>query len=253
MDALTEQTHVGSARLPESALRVWRADLRRPPEWVDRAASSILEPSEAARRRSETDEAWRRRVVARAALRIALGRRLGRPPRSLRFATEANGKPVLVAEGPRPHFNLSHSGEICVIAISEAAAVGVDVEEVRNRPRLERIVRTRFAPGETQILALEGEERRRAFYRVWTRKEAVLKAAGAGLATSLRRFEVSATDRPELLTPPPGRREGWALIDLDLGGGLAGAVALGAPLRAPPRIFSPPELPTGGAGATAIA
>jgi 4'-phosphopantetheinyl transferase len=188
----------------------------------------LLDPAEANRRGCERDDVWRRRVVARAALRVALGRRLGRHPRSLRFELGPHGKPELApsaGEGPI-QFSLSHSGDLCVIAISAQTPVGVDVEQVRERVHLERLVSTRLAAAEASvILGLAGKERRSAFYRVWTRKEAYLKAKGVGLSVELGSFTVSAGERPILVSPLSGDQAEWALTDLDLGEGFQGALA----------------------------
>jgi len=180
----------------------------------------VLEPPEARRRGREADEVWRRRVVARAGLRIALGDWLRRDPASLRFIQGPTGKPSLAQIGaePIPHFNISHSGEACVVAISEAAPVGVDVEVVRDRRHLERLARTRLAPAEAlEILRRQGDERRRAFYRCWTRKEAYLKATGLGLTADLSSFAVSVGPLPALITRAEGDSGKWSLVDLDLG------------------------------------
>jgi 4'-phosphopantetheinyl transferase len=228
-----------------SGLDVWRVDLRRPPEWVAEAARTILTQEEASRRGREPDEVRRRRLVARTALRIALARRLEREPHTLRFGAGPDGKPRLAGEeASGPGFNLSHSGELCVIAICEDASVGVDVEAVRERPHLRRLAETRLAPAEAQeILLLEGEERRRAFYRAWTRKEAYLKACGLGLRAELSSFVVSTGARPALLAPLPGDEGVWSLYDLEVGEDFQGALALGAPGHDAEGSIKTPELP----------
>jgi 4'-phosphopantetheinyl transferase len=230
----------------ESGLDVWRVDLRRSPGWVAEAARTVLEPEEASRRDRESDDAWRRRLVARAALRMALGRRLDRDPRKLRFAAGPNGKPGLVEAGGAgcPQFNLSHSGDLCVIALSDLGPVGVDVEAVRERAHLERLVETRLAaPEAKQIMRLGGEARVRAFYRVWTRKEAYLKASGIGLGATLDSFAVSAGDPPALLSPLPGDERSWSLHDLELGEGFQGAAAICGRRRDAGPSIRPPEMP----------
>lgn len=226
------------------ALDVWRVDLRRPSAWLEQARATVLTPEEGEPRGREAEAPFRRRLVARAALRIALGRRLAREPRELRLVRGANGKPALAQEdGATVHFNLSHSGDLGVIAISAEAAVGVDVETVRDRAHLERLTRARFAPAEADaILALEGEERRRAFYSVWTRKEAYLKAIGLGLGAQLDSFAVAASGRPEVVAPLDGDAGPWTLADLELGDGIQGAVAVASALPAPDSI-SPRPLP----------
>lgn len=209
-------------------MRVWQIDLRRSDEWIEDAVRSVLGSGEAGRRGRESHQVWRRRVVARAALRVALGRYLDRSPDSLEFALGPGGKPGLA--GPDgsgdAFFNLARSGERCLIAISADGPVGVDVEEVRDVPELPGLVRSRFAASEaTAILEKSGEERLRAFYRCWTRKEACVKAAGTEIGPSLGSVVVSVGDRPDLLSAPGARAGEWSLLDLALGDGFAGALA----------------------------
>jgi 4'-phosphopantetheinyl transferase len=210
-------------------MRIWQADLRRSDEWIEGAVASVLTVGEAEQRGNESHEVWRRRVVARAALRVALGRHLDRRPGSLELALGPGGKPRLVGAAGRDDvfFNLARSGDLCLIAISDDGPVGVDVEEVRDVPELASLVRARFAGSEaTAILGRSGRERLRAFYRCWTRKEACVKALGTGIGAGLDSVVVSVDDRPALLAAP-GRRAGeWSLLDLALGEGFAGALAV---------------------------
>lgn len=175
----------------------------------------------------------RRRLVARAAVRIALGRAAGRPPESLEFSLSPRGKPAL--DGGDVEFSVSTTGNLCVVAIARGAPIGVDVEQVTPRPGLDRIMASRFAPQEAEAIgALDGEARLRAFYNCWTRKEAYLKATGAGLAIPLDRVVVSVADeRPEILALGDGDPAAWALTNLDLESDIAGSLAIEAP-REPP-------------------
>jgi 4'-phosphopantetheinyl transferase len=166
-------------------------------------------------------------VVARAQLRIALGRRLGRAPRSLRFMRGPHGKPALVgADGARLHFSQARSGDVCLLALSADGPVGVDVEALSPLPELEPLVAARFAPSEAAaILRRSGEQRLRAFYRCWTRKEACLKATGAGLSAGLAAVVVAVDEHPTVLAAADGPATGWGLRDLDPGPGFAAALA----------------------------
>lgn len=193
-------------------------------------ATTVLAPEEAARREGESATVRRRRVVARAALRIALGRYLDRPPASLELRRGLQGKPELVgaaSEAPI-HFNLARSEDLCLIAIATGGPVGIDVEAIRPFPELERLVAARFEPEEAAgVLGLTGPARLRAFYRCWTRKEASLKASGIGLAAGL-----GARPDPDL-----------ALVDLDLPEGFAGALAGGGAALAESARSTPYSLP----------
>jgi 4'-phosphopantetheinyl transferase len=126
----------------------------------------------------------RRFVVARGALRQTLSGYLGVPPREIAFSYNVNGKPRLADEsaGRGLAFNVAHSDELALLAITRTGEVGVDVEHVRDLPDWEAIAAAFFSPAEQERLrACPAEDRRREFFRAWTRQEALLKATGIGL------------------------------------------------------------------------
>ena len=190
------------------------------------------------------DDRRRRRVVARTALRIALARATGRPAASLELALGPGGKPVLT-EGRGLEFSVSTTGELCIVALARGAPLGVDVERLVPRDGLERIVDTRFAPSEAaRIAELDGEDRLRAFYSCWTRKEAYLKAIGSGLARPLREVVVSVDDEaPTLVAAAGDDPKRWSLGALDLGAEAVGSLAVRAPPPALPPLIGARELP----------
>jgi len=145
-----------------------------------------LSPSERARYQSFAHQDHRARWgAARGMLREVLGRATGRSPAEIEFRYGPHGKPHI--EGPR--FNISHSGGLALIALGQVE-VGVDVELPRQR-RTDDIARRFFAPGEKErLFALDPELRYQAFFRLWTCKEAFLKATGEGLSRSTRSYEI---------------------------------------------------------------
>jgi 4'-phosphopantetheinyl transferase len=211
---------------------VWRVDLRQRQSWVKKASQELLEPRERKRAARGTPEVRRRRIVSRAALRIALAARLGRPPASLRFASDRHGKPILApSPGRHVHFSLSTSGDCCLIALSAVGPVGVDLERIVAFPELEELVRSRFAPSEAAaIVRLPREKQLRAFYNCWTRKEACLKATGVGLTRGLDAVAVTVDDRrPALVSLDGDDPRAWMLAALHPGADLVGAVAARRP------------------------
>lgn len=151
----------------------------------------------------------------RGLLRHLLGLRLGVAPTDLVFLTEAGGRPYLeCTPGNRPAiFSLSHSHDIISIAISSSGPLGIDVECLRPGTDKDAIVRRFFKPVEREAWdRLPAGAREAAFLRLWTRKEAVLKALGLGL-TGLDRLSVSleeSLDRPVVwLADDPGASERW--------------------------------------------
>ena len=132
-------------------------------------------------------------TLCRAALRALLCRRLGCANAELSFETLDRGKPFAVVGGvPSPvGFSVSHSGGHGLIALVPHGRIGVDVEERTPRRNLNDDIRLLFAPGErAELEAADGDRKTDLFYRLWTLKEAVLKAAGLGLALDTAGFEI---------------------------------------------------------------
>jgi 4'-phosphopantetheinyl transferase len=184
--------------LAPGEIHVWHVDLD---HWV---GEDVLSPEEQQRANRFYAPLHRRRQVAtRNVVRSLLGRYAGRPPRSLRFATGTHGKPALVDAGDL-EFNLSHSEAELVVAASRGAPVGVDVERT-TRPAPHEVNGTVFCTEECrQLDALAGPARDALFYRLWTRKEALLKGRGDGFVTDPRTLNV--------LDDPPA--PGWYLHEL---------------------------------------
>jgi 4'-phosphopantetheinyl transferase len=177
-------------------------------------------------------EADRRRyVVGRSTLRMLVGQCLGRPADRLRFDYGDAGKPSVAASVPPPlQFNVSHSGQVVLIALARGRAIGIDVEQIRTNVAVDQIAAQFFSPNESKGLSLlAADSQCDAFFTVWTRKEAYLKAKGAGLSLPLDQFEVSlSADQPRLLATrhDPAEATRWTLRDLDVEHGYRAAMAV---------------------------
>jgi 4'-phosphopantetheinyl transferase len=209
--------------LDAGAVHVWRATVDTRPAVLDVLART-LDAAEAARTERFRFERHRlRHTFRRGMLRLLLGRYLGADPARLRFNVNAFGKPSLAGmPSTRMTFNLSHSEDAVVIAITEGRDLGVDVEAIRTVSDAEAIARRHFAAAERDRLAgAAANERDRVFLRLWTRKEAYVKAEGRGLSIPLDSFDVSAANsrvRSDVAE--------WSLFDLSLPEGYVGAVAV---------------------------
>lgn len=179
-------------------------------------------------------------VNGRGLLRLALGRMLDREPRSLEFSSTGNGKPVL-ASGPETgplHFNLAHSHGMGILALATHAEVGVDIERLREIAEWNSLARRYFHPEEVAHLDGLSDERERleAFFHAWTRKEAFLKATGAGIGFGLDRVRVTlgagAAARLVHLDNDENAAGAWTLSHLDPEAGWMAALALKAPCEA---------------------
>ena len=157
-------------------------------------------------------------------MREILGACVSLHPKDLTFKYSQRGKPSLAAP---LHFNLSHSEGLAALAVSTEFELGVDVEALL--PLKEDIAPRYFSPRELAALAaLPEHEQLSGFYRCWTRKEAVLKALGDGLARALDSFDVSiAADEARLdrLDGEPDAPRSWRLAHFEPQTGFVGAVA----------------------------
>jgi len=181
------------------------------------ASASLLSREERERAaRFAADRERRRFTVARARLRQLLGERLGAAPEAIELTYAANGKPRLhPRHGSDLRFNVSHYEDVAAYAFANGREVGVDIEGVRSLADADAVAALAFAPREHRAyLALDPEQRPRAFFNCWTRKEAFVKALGAGLRYPLHRFDASLVPR------------GWVLHAFTPGDDLVGAVVV---------------------------
>jgi len=193
------------------------------------------EKERAARFHFERDQ--RRFAAARGMLRALLGRYLGVDPSVLVFDYGRYGKPALASPWPGLRFNVSHSGGLALFAFATDHEIGVDIEQERALPEMDSIAERNFSPLENAALRRLAEpERRRAFFRCWTRKEAFIKAVGDGLSHPLDAFDVTlAPQEPARLLRVAGDPEApqrFRLEGLEPAEGFAAALAaLGRPTR----------------------
>lgn len=170
-------------------------------------------------------------VAARAALRHTVARYIDREPEAVEFAYAEHGKPAI--EGVDLSFNLSHSATVALIGITRGASLGVDVERAEGDRDLASMAKHFFADAEYAAwLAMPVVDQPLAFLRLWTLKEAYLKAWGTGLSFSSRRFSLMLDGDPRLsATEMPGDDPGlWRFAQLPIGGPYAAAVCWsGAP------------------------
>jgi 4'-phosphopantetheinyl transferase len=178
-------------------------------------------------------EPRRQFVITRGALRLLLARHLARPAHALRFANGPHGKPFVVVDGAlsQVEFNVSHSAGRGLVAIARAP-VGVDIEFLGREADFCLVAKGVLTAAEQVALQHRaGAERTLLFYRLWTQKEALIKAKGTGFACPPRSFAVPdallAGARSAAFTFP-GETATWLITDLSEGA-YAAALAQVAP------------------------
>lgn len=167
-------------------------------------------------------------IAAHGYLRDVLTRYLHCEPDQMDFSTNAHGKPSL--RGHQWEFNMSHSGDLALIAISQECKVGVDVERIRSGISSHVIAQQYFSKSEVaELQSLPLEQRESAFFTCWTRKEAYIKAQGLGLSLPLESFDVSlGPNEPAILRatrPDPEEAGRWTLHSMDVDPDYQAAVA----------------------------
>ena len=229
-----------SLNLESHHVDVWRLSLDLLTDSVKSIESTLSadEAERAARFRFEVDK--NRFIVSHGVLRNILGRYLHLDPAELTFSVNQYGKPAL--DNSALEFNLSHSGDFALIAITQGRKIGVDVERIRQGISSHVIAQQYFSKAEVaELQSLPIDQRESAFFICWTRKEAYIKAQGLGLALPLESFDVSLTPgQPAILRATrPDEKEAarWTLRSLDVDPNYAGAIAVeGADLDL--RLFS---------------
>jgi 4'-phosphopantetheinyl transferase len=206
----------------EHEIHVWLAATREANDFCQSCypVLSAAEQERARRFKFKKDE--KLFTVAHAALRSLLARYLSVDPTRIEFTIGPQGKPRLAADsGENLWFNLSHSGDLAVIALA-SREVGVDVERIKENFGFEEVAEHFFTAREVEALrALPSPLQRRAFYRCWTCKEALLKAKGTGLSGELDEVQIVPDGRSARID---ANVPGWWLKEIDVGDGYAAAV-----------------------------
>ena len=230
-----EMSAGGSHRCEFQALPgvdAWVVDLQAVPARESLGALSADESARAARFKFERDR--RRFLHAHSALRGLLARAVSYRAEAIEFRVGPHGKPSL----PHPYsipFNMSHSGELALIAIGTGLArdveIGVDLEEMRAVSDSTALAAMNFTAREQAELGeFTAVERDRAFLQGWTRKEACLKAVGSGLSIAPSTFHCglhAVRSVTQIMTP-----RGVTFVEvapLDIGADHVASVAIVCP------------------------
>jgi 4'-phosphopantetheinyl transferase len=196
--------------LEPAVVHVWSAALDEDTRLE--TCGAVLSATERARAECFRFEHLRRRfVIAHGFLREVLGRYLGVEASAIEFRTSEFGKPFVA--GTEIQFNLSHSGDLAVCAVTRGRRIGVDVECIRPVEEMDGIVERFFTGGEGERIR-DAPDRERAFFECWTRKEAYIKGVGEGFSIPLTSFDTSG--------PVPG----WTFAELPPFGDYVGTVAV---------------------------
>jgi 4'-phosphopantetheinyl transferase len=173
----------------------------------------------------------KRYIIRRGILRTMLSSYLGIKAGQVRIHSGKHGKPVL-AGWEKIHFNLSCSAGVALYAFTRGSGVGVDIERLREVPEMKQIVDRFFSVKEKEYFSsLSESERKEAFFRLWTRKEAYVKGVGHGLQEPLVRFDAlpapgETSGRVIAESAAEEQTAGWNIHDLAPSAGFTAACAV---------------------------
>ena len=206
--------------LSTNEVHVWYVSLDRSPKSLPRL-ESLLSPDEQIRvRRFHFDKDRNNFIVSHGLLRVVLGGYLGIEPSQVQLCYGPYGKPSIetLYQGRMLQFSLSHSKDLALFAVNWDRLIGIDVEHIRPVPEANCIAEQFFSPNESAMMrSLLLEQRQDAFFRIWTCKEAYLKASGYGITGSLTETEVSVSpEEPVRLVSVHGSQRDASLWQLEI-------------------------------------
>ena len=230
---VSRTSHVYNLTLTANKVDIWRINLAAQGEETQQCRDLLSQDEIQRADRFHFAKHRRRFTVTRVAMRQILGRYAGVPPQKLVFSYGGKGKPELsgALTGLEIKFNLSHSSEMALLAITQRLAVGSDIEWVSAEVATEEIAERFFSASEVNVLrALPAAERTEAFFSCWTRKEAYIKALGEGLSVPLDSFAVAfGPGVPAALlyvAVDPEQVSRWSIYDIEVPEGYKAALVV---------------------------
>jgi len=230
-DAELESIALKGIPLAEKEVHLWAWELNASPGECESLLGLLSEDERLRLSRFQFERDRHAFLVARGTLRRILGAYLCLPPAEIAFDYTRYGRPFIAPREfpifpPGLEFNLSHTRTLAVLAIARSLKVGVDLEEIR--PIELSVAQHVFSTGEQKALrSLLPEQFLAAFYRCWTRKEAISKAEGLGLNMEFSSFSVSLrpTEPPCIVDAGGILSRAWFLHDLPAIDDAIGALA----------------------------
>jgi 4'-phosphopantetheinyl transferase len=209
--------------LPQhSELHLWHLKLNE--DLYQKASITLLSAEEVKRAQRFRFEVHRKRFIsARAGLRSILGLYLNISPKDVQILQTPEGKPFI--ENSELQFNLSHSHELALYAVTFGTRVGVDIEKMKTTYN-EAVAKRFFSSEEYDLFSKLPEEQKRIdFYKIWTGKEAIVKALGEGLGFPLSSFSIPFQTLNKEVLIKTQTMETWYLENMDLFPGYQAAYA----------------------------
>lgn len=234
MDIITHKRADKTPELSDNEAHVWLVDLSGDSmQWAQhKELLSIKERQKVGRLINPHHQA--RALAMRIQLRQILAMYLTIDPRLIDFQTAEFGKPYI--DNSRVNFNVSHSGDLALVAISLCSHVGVDIEHWRPVDNIEGLVKRHFSEQEQQQWKDSSAAlREEVFFNTWTCKESFIKATGRGLGLGLSRCSFDLFDSHKLVACPSdfGHMNDWSCRLLKITENVSASVILQSPICLP--------------------
>lgn len=205
--------------LRENEVHVWRVMLSGGSPNIATLLEHLSEEEIARAERLRRHGDRLRFVTARARLREIIGSYSGISPRDIRIGKHERGKPFIAhPEGKHPEFNISHSGRLILMAFTRNRQIGIDVERYRNLNNAAKIMKRFFSREEADYYLNCSENMKDSrFFKLWTAREAYVKAVGKGAALMRKEIPVSllADGRQRTLQTNDKNPDNWYFFNLD--------------------------------------
>ena len=219
--------------LLSNSVDIWSIDTAKFPNDLTSYFQLLSQEEQLRSQRFKFEKDQRLNILARSGLRVLAAQYLNCTPVSIQMGYEEYDKPYFL-DYPELKFNVSHSGEMIVLAFIQQFELGVDVEYIKTDFEVMDIADNFFALDEIEKLKeVEKELQFEAFYRCWTRKEAFIKAKGSGLSFPLADFSVSIGEKAKLLATrwDADEKNEWSLSSFMPKNGYVGALAVHGPVK----------------------
>jgi 4'-phosphopantetheinyl transferase len=181
----------------ENDIHIWTIPLDIPAQLQPSLLAKLSNDEQVRAKRLYSTVHQNRFIAARIALRNILGQYLNTPPFEITFQYNDHKKPYI--SGSPISFNLAHSHDAGLLGVTRNALIGVDIEKEKDKYNI-GICDKYFSQHENRLFkGIPAENQTQTFYRIWARKEAIVKAVGKGLTLPLSSFSVSPNPIPETL------------------------------------------------------
>jgi 4'-phosphopantetheinyl transferase len=219
-----------SVAIKDNQVHVWQVNLKTMPADTTKFTGT-LSPDELERAGKLKIQRDREHfILCHSQLRLILSKYCDCLPGELSFRYNSCKKPLISnTESGELKFNMSHSDDLMLVGLCKRNEIGIDIEKVREVDELENIANENFSAQEIKYL-MDSSDKINTFFKIWTRKEAFIKAIGKGIHFPLKSFcvEIKSMGSPEhlvILHHSP-RQDQWRTSELKVSDGYIASLAI---------------------------